>query len=511
MGVPFVVGRFSLATSGATQDFELGGETRTPVAAYFYTIGATADATSTSQHIQCWGAADGTSEWYGTIRSDDNEPLSDCSTDHDTDAVIVVLDSLGAVDGQLSFNSFIPGGVRLTHDNNPSTAWFVIIWFFFEGSYQVGTVTTGATAGVPTDVSVSGFVPSFVIPAEFGSTAFGSGVQADCRASIGFVADNEASGALQATACYFERDAVNTTENAAITDNGHGSGWIDRFGTGGGEHFTTYAFTTGGFSATPANQNTAHNIGYLCGLIEGMDVWAGHLSTSAGGTGSFSFAEPQIEGSYGLLALTALLNESHAVGAAAEAFGWGCYTQAAQFSGCGSSDDNRSTAVNMTLTRSFTSTNLIDVQAPPGATFYSAAWTASTSTGFTVNITTGNASARLLPALIFAPFPDTVAVDETLGLVEESSPLGLVVVEETLGLLEEVLAHTGQAVDETLGLLEDPQLLTSQAIDEVLGIFEEVDEFSVFAPDPTGPRGEGGFARVEEGEGGQAGVVIGSG
>lgn len=512
MGVPFVCKRFSLATSGATQDFTIAGETRTPVAAYFYLVGATANATSTDHHIQSWGATDGTNEWFGSIRSDTGEATSDCKALHDTSGVVAILDASGTVDGQLSFNSWITGGVRLDHDNNPSTAYLLVIWFFFEGDYQVGTVTTSGTAGVATSVAVSGFSPTFLITGEYGSgTDFGSTVRDDVYAGIGFVADNEASGTLQVAGMYFERDGVNTTENAQITDNSVGSGHVYRLATGGGEHFIQFAFTTAGFSATQINSDEVRYFGYLAGAIAGMDVWAGHLSTPAGTTGSYTFTEPGFEASFGMLCQTALLNESHTSGAATEGYGMGFFTQTDQFSGCGSSDDNRSTGVSNTLTRSYASTNLIDFQAPPGTSFYQAAWTASTASGFTVNIATGNANARLLPALLFEPFPERVAVDEVLGVFEDIGITHLGLVEEVLGIEEVPLGATQVAVDEVLGVFEGVEALSGVAVDETLGVFEEVDEFTVFAPAPAPPNGEGGFARVVEGEGGSPGALIGSG
>lgn len=529
MGVPFYCKQFSLATGGGTQDFTVSGEGRTPVAAYFRVLGSTVSGTAANHHRQSWGATDGTNQWYGAIMSENGLGVNaDCYHDHNTDAVIVTLSVAGAVETKLTFNSFIAGGVRLNLSTAPPAAYLAQIWFCFEGEYQVGTVTTGSTVDVATGESVSGFSPTFLIVQEFGPNAFGAGVAANCYASLGFVADN--GGALQATAIWHELDFATITQVTAITDNARGSGWIENAAAGGsGERIVEYAFTTAGFSATPRNHGVAHAIGYLAGRLGDTEVWAGHLvfPTAAG---AHTFTEPGQPAYAGLICETALPNESFTLGASGEGFGSGMFTLSDELSACGSSDDGVALAVGSTSTRSFATTTVFNVQAPPGTTFLAATFTSADANGFVVNVTTPAAvNTRLQPCLVFGEFADYQAVDETLGITEETLGHGAAPLDEALGLTEEIAllglgsmneslglveASNGAAygaIAESLGLVEDTNPLGGLAVDETLGILEEVDGFTAFAPEPSSNAGQAGNTGLQAGEGGNTGVEVGGG
>lgn len=501
MAVPFQCAQFALNTAGATQDFTIAGETRTPVAAYFHAVGVTAVDTYTSPRQSSIGATDGTNEWYGAYFSEDNAAASNCFTRKYTDAVIVFMDSAGAIDGQLSFNSFIAGGVRLDHDNNPAAAYLVNIYLFFEGEYAVGTASTGSTADVATNVTGLGFDPTFLLPHEFGLTGFGTSAASEGALSIGYVADNATSGTLQAGFIFREVDAADPTQCEGITSASMGTGFLTAVTS-----WTQYDFITDGFSATPRIQSNAHSIGYLAGRIEGVNQWAGHIVPPASTTGSHTFTEPGFEACFGLFCMNGV-GVVLTTGGAAGGNGIGMFTQEDQISAAGVTEDNQAT----TDTAGIASVaNLVRYAFTVGTDAMVAQWVGTAANGFTINISDDNPVARLWPALVWSAFPVYASVDETLGLVEEvGAPVGGVGIDETLGLTEEVLGAGYAVLDETLGLLEEVHGVGGVAVDETLGLTEEVVSFQAFAPDPTSPAGEGGFARVEEGEGGFAAAVIG--
>lgn len=528
MGVPFYCKQFSLATGGGTQDFTVSGEGRTPVAAYFRVMGSTVSGTAANNHRQSWGATDGTNHWYGSIMSEHGlGTASDCYHDHDTNGVIETITGTGTVDSKFTFNSFIAGGVRLNLSTAPPAAYLANIWFFFEGEYQVGTATTGSTVDVATSVAVSGFDCTFLLVQEFGGAAFGSGISANCYASLGFVADN--GGALQATGVYHELDAATISQNTAITDNAQGSGWIEATAAVGGERYVQYAFTTAGFSATPKNQGVAHHIGYIAGRLGSTAVWAGHLVFPTA-SGSHDFTEPGFSVYEGLICETALANENFTSAASTEGFGSGMFTLSDELSACGSSDDGVVLSVGNTSTRSFATTTVFNVQAPPGTTFLAASFTATHASGFTVNVTTApGVNTRLEPCLVFGEFADYQAIDETegiteqalahgaapldetLGVAEQVALMGLGLLEESLGLVEASQGAAYASIAETLGIVEDQTPLGGVEVSETLGILEEVDSFQVFTPEPSSSSGQGGNTGLQAGEGGNTGVEVGGG
>jgi hypothetical protein len=542
VGVPFYCRQFALATGGGTQDFTVSGEGRTPVAAYFKVVGATTSGTAANHHRQSWGATDGTNQYYGSIMSENALGVnSDCYHDHNTDAVIVTLSVAGAVEAKFTFNSFIVGGVRLNVSTAAPAAYLANVYFFFEGTYQVGTATTGSTVDVATSVAVSGFSPTFLAVNEFGPNAFGSGVGANCYASHGFVADN--GGALQATACWHELDGATITQCTAITDNAFGSGWIEST-TAVTERYVQYAFTTAGFSATPKNQGVAHHIGYLAGRLGATTVWAGHLSFP-NATGTHNFTEPGVPVYAGLICQTGLPSEAFTSAASTEGFGSAMFVLTDQFSTCGSSDDAVALAAGNTSTRSFATNTVFNVQAPPGTTFLAATLTAPHASGFTVTVATAPAAARLMPDLVWGEFSDYEAINETLGVTEQTLAHGFTPSDETLGITEQTLGHGfiqqgetlgfaeevailgGASLDEgmgitespfagahisigeILGLVEDQNPLGGVAIGEILGILEEVDSVLTFAPSPSSPAGQAGQTGLQAGEGGNTGVEVG--
>lgn len=523
--LPFRCGQFTLNTSGATQDFTLSDETRTPVAAYFQWSGATSLATNQNHASACWGACDGTREWYGSVFSENAVAATDSYNLHNTDAVIVHLDGTGAITGQLSFNSFIAGGVTLDIDNIPDSAYIGQIWFFFDGSYRADTASTGSTVDVATSVTTTGVAPpTFLIVQEFGDSVFSSTTRANASVSLGFCADDGSSD-LQAGGVWMDQDNKATTEAFVVTDNATASGFI----LAGTNCTVAYAFTASGFDATPKLQNQAHHIGYLAGDIPGLTPWAGHISfpTSAG---SQNITDPGAERPVGLICNLVATSEALLTGAATEGFGCGMFDGLSQFSLDIQVDDARNAAVNNTLTRSYVSgTQMTDLHQPPTTTFLAGTWTGGHANGFTMNVTTNPAAVRLMPVLLWSPPEAVFAVDETEGITEQALALAGAATAETLGITEEIALHgmglseesmglveTGlgaayASLSESLGIVEEQNPLGGFAIDETEGLLEEVDSFMAFAPEPSSPAGQAGNTGLQAGEGGNTGVEVGSG
>lgn len=514
MAAPFACGQYTLATgAGATQDFTVAGETRTPVAALFQWSGATALSTNTNHAVLSLGATDGTREFFGSPISETGVALSDSYTLHNTDAVIVHLDGAGAIVGQLSFNSFIAGGIRLDRDTAPAAAWIGQIFFFFEGSYRVDTFTTGATAGVATSVTTTGVAPpTFLVVHEFGDQVFGATVQSHARFSLGFAADNGAD--LQAGALWSDQDNVTTTAAVAVTDNATASGFITPVGATNAT--VSYAFTASGFDATPQLQNLAHNIGYLAGDIPGVSVWAGHL-TFPTAAGAHDFTEAGFPVSGGLVCQTALTSEVLATGGATEGIGSGMFDTITQASLDVQTDDNRNAVLNNTLTRCYVTNVLFDLHAPPTTTLLAASHTGISATGFTVNVTTNPAATRLMPALLFGVQAEYLPADDTLELADDPRIVIFNRVFEDSDTLEladdpRVVVFTHEfASEDTLELADDPRVFVYNTIFEDSDTLElsETDYVVTFNPPAVSESGQAGRSGMEAGQSGRSGMERG--
>jgi len=471
VGVPYRVVRFttSTASAGNTQDITVAGETRTAKLVLFHICNATADATSTNDHEQGWGAYDGTSEWSGAICSEDAQANSTVFQRYHTDSCLSLIHSAAGTSSEalrFSGNSLISGGVRLDIDVAAGSAYKGQAFIFFEGDFEVGTHSSSGTVDTQTTQTGMGFDPSFVLLWDFDTMAFSTTIQTGIHISQGYVANNATSGTLQCSTTWYDRESASTSDVHLYTSTAtYGSGWIGV--SSGLTSMVEYGFTSGGFTATTRLVGQSHRIGYVAGDIPGNDVWAGDLEFPTS-TGDHDFTEPNVEAVGGFITISGARPadiDSWVNGGSANPFGQGMWTYADESCIAGISEHNRTTMD----TGVYTDDTLLAYEFATGTLTHESSHVGSIAGGFRINApTTVNGFVRHMPCLAFGPKADYESIDETMGITEV------------------VLGLARQAIDETMGITEEVGSLLRQRM--------------------SGRNGQGAFARVEAGQGGYNGV-----
>lgn len=415
-------GHFTLATSGSTQTFTIAGETRTPKAAYFVLTGVTADSTYTPDAMTSRGATDGTNEWYGCVFSQDAVNGTVTRGRKNTNGVMALVDSTSALIAKLSFNSWTAGGVVLDIDTTPAAAYKADILFFFEGTYEAGTHTTAGTLNTQTTQTGMGFDPTFLILHEQGTAAFAASTNVDARLSIGYVAENAASGVLQSSMAWAGLDGQFTSNRVASVTATYGLCYVDipaPLGGGSGVYTIEFDLISGGFGATPRINALAHVFGYLAGTIPDEDQWSGVLA-SPGSTGSYDITEPNLEVFSGLIAQCGIRTPSIDTwlnGAAAAPIGTSMFTQYETLSSHIVSrhnqrptDTSSHCAPDKVISYSFLTTS---------NNGHEGTYTSSRPAGgFTANFTAATSLERIWPSLLWGSGQDEAALDEGVGIGE---------------------------------------------------------------------------------------------
>jgi hypothetical protein len=154
----------STAASG-TQDWTIPGF-GTPKAAIFISNGGITDATQAADLRLGIGFCDGSTEFAIGITSADNVGTQNTATASEADCLLVGSIGIG-YEALQGFSSFITDGVRMTINNQASSAWLVTLILI--GGDDVTNVHVGSedlgTTATAIDVTAPGFEPDVVFAA----------------------------------------------------------------------------------------------------------------------------------------------------------------------------------------------------------------------------------------------------------------------------------------------------------------------------------------------------------
>lgn len=143
--------RFSMATTGSTQDVTISGVTATPVAARVTYCGrSVSDGIESKAGIMGVGFATATNNVGYSMISFANSTVTGYRTQSDTYALNATLDGVDPLfRGSIAF---IAGGIRITWATNPGAAYFCLLEIYWGSDVSVdcGIHSLGTTAGATT-------------------------------------------------------------------------------------------------------------------------------------------------------------------------------------------------------------------------------------------------------------------------------------------------------------------------------------------------------------------------
>lgn len=192
MGQVFI-GQAAVPTTDTTLDITASGMTGNPQAVELWMARATANDTATTHGAMCSGATDGTNQFVIAHGSVDSANPTNTHRRFSSSACLAMMDNTGSgtFDGEMEFDSWIEGGVRLDvlSANTFSSAWLVTA-VFYQGfdNVDVGNFTIPTTAASPLSVSM-GFQPNVVktFSAMTDTITTGSSIAKSC---YGFTVDS---------------------------------------------------------------------------------------------------------------------------------------------------------------------------------------------------------------------------------------------------------------------------------------------------------------------------------
>lgn len=390
-GVIVARARVSLNTSTGSQSItttDLGGQT--PKLVYFVLTRATADGVNADNGAFSIGCASGSSnQWCVGIEAADAQPTTSTHQRHDNTRCLFLLQA-GSTAREVAaeFTAFITNGVTINITTASSA--YLLEAVFLAGadvSAYAASVSLGNTLDLATDVTAPGFRPDIVLTAMVHATNNTSSSEA--RFSFGVVRD--ASGSVtQRSIAYRNTDAQAAVATHSVVSDAYG---ICTLTSGGaiqwGGEFS--GFDASGFTVTTRVAASSNSVlCYLALKLTNADTSVYTFSTPTA-TGSQATTTPAFEPQFVMVGLThgATVNtvESDTDG---EEFGLGAWTESGQFFAMMSDDD----AALDSNTYSCDDNQALQLKDGSGAAVLAATLTSLDPTGYTLNYTAVNASAR---------------------------------------------------------------------------------------------------------------------
>lgn len=187
----------ALPTSGTTYDFTASGLGSNVKGGVFFAVRASAlEEPATVQAAMGIGMTDGTRDRCVAVQSRHAQTTQDTYRIARNDRCMHLIANTGAINGSLSFNSFITDGVRFNVSDAFAAAYYMV-GIMFAGtdvSFYVADSSTNALQNGVTTITAPGFQPTDVF---VGSTftSFGTSTTASADARLGFgVASDTGSG-----------------------------------------------------------------------------------------------------------------------------------------------------------------------------------------------------------------------------------------------------------------------------------------------------------------------------
>ena len=143
----------AITSGGPTQDFTIGGESRTPVGIWFIVTGALTVGTRANHARYSIGFYDGTNHVnFGARSEDGNASVTDSGRGGSETGFILLSGTTNAVDARWTA-ALISGGARITSTNFPTAAVLItVVCFFGEIDFGCGRATSSSSIDGEVDV-----------------------------------------------------------------------------------------------------------------------------------------------------------------------------------------------------------------------------------------------------------------------------------------------------------------------------------------------------------------------
>lgn len=405
----FDVVRTTLNTSTGTQDItgDLGGNQ--PVAAFFTLIGSTSEGVVADGATIGMGATDGATQFSASVTSRHNISTSDNYRSQRSDSCVYGLSkSSKASDIEAAFSSWITNGVRINITNAPTSAYFLVVKFFYgndvsakAGNFQLPTIVDTAIA--ITDV---GFLSKIIffytsntheLNTLYDESTFSFG-GATATDQIGITTRGKFGATTTSTTHYLPTDRVGAETDTNL-DYGIEISDID----------------SSGFDATPRNGAPSQGdfIGYLALDFDGdVDARVITMPTSTGSNAFTVGLNPM-----GIILSGAGHKSTNTVLNTNGFFGLYCADSDEEYSVNYSDADG----VTTTDTQSV-SDNTLESYNGSGSLLFSGTFDGFAATSYSIDFTVAAATARYWLSFAFSPPPSVSvqAVTSNLAIAGES-------------------------------------------------------------------------------------------
>ena len=411
MATTFAIVEAAASTSSSTQDFESSGFGQ-PDAAIIISNGATSnDGTIADMWRYSIGFTDGTNSRCAFSAARHNR----ASTSTFRGGVQGVLahfgDSLfGSEECLADFDSWLTNGIRFSWSNNPSSAFRVVVVLIKGGDFSVGdqdtpSSGTGSVTNLGFEPQTVFFTSSRTSGADFSSTstrrashgAWSFGVANDNGSSI----DQGSLNWLELQSQAAGAPAVDLLQDGMLANPGGGSS---------GERFSVEDFRAtdnGAFTYRIDSGSSSKPCAYLACRWDGNSAHVGFDDTPTS-TGENAYTDPGFSPVFGLIVASTMDAAGYANDSDAGAVALSAFTGTTdRHSFSVASED----AADTTNTQSVAdSTNALNVDLDTGAGGYLADLSSLDSSGFTLDYTATDSTARKLIILTVS------AVGATVGL-----------------------------------------------------------------------------------------------
>ena len=410
MGVKIATTRVACNTATGNQTIQasdLGG--LVPKGAIFRLVGGTSDGTLANTLRLSVGATDGTNQAVTASYSGDALETTECKRRGTTDEVVMILDSAGSINGEANFVSFTGGGVTINWGDAPSAAFLLEVTFFAGTDVSCNVNTHTLTYDSTSSITGLGYEPD-VIFVNGNGTSLNDSASDSSNAQWG-IAVNDGSE-TQGTISSYSVQNVPATQAVHMISNNR----INQSLWTGGESrsWGVSSFDSGGvtFSAKlSGDHDIDNNVWYMTlGFNGKASVSLDWLDTKTS-TGTQSYTamgfKPQV--GYTIYCHEDTLNTIRTT--VTHSTGGSSFTENSEYSLCVHDEDAQET----TDSGSISDDVALHILEYDGTSDIVASLSSMDTTGFTLNYTAFNATAKKFLCLTIEEADDPVLTIEDDG------------------------------------------------------------------------------------------------
>lgn len=393
MGVRFEVVQSAAPTSSGTQDFVFSGF-GTPKAAILIFSNVSISGTDISDAVIGVGITDGVRQFATCGISQNGVGTANTfSQITDSGCILLLESSVGGIDGEASFDSWVTDGLRINW-SDPPTSGILVTAVLINGtdlSAYVGDFTSSATIGNSVDVIAPNFEPDQLIILAAGPLTSYNTSLSDMYVSLGFV-DNGVS-VVQCSANEFANDG------ASLGDTRNNISSIYAPSLVISSDIEISDFDNQGFSAFTRTVAGGFKYPYLALAYSGVvSHWVGIIDSPTA-TGLQSVVSPGIKPQFVLHcpnAVATIDGDRTTDSTGAGTFSIGVFTDTDAFT---TSIEDQDTA-DPIRSRSSTYSQPVKYDSGAGVNLHSAIFTSFDPSGWTLNYSVANATVRKWPTLV---------------------------------------------------------------------------------------------------------------